>query len=53
MKIVSICQEMGWTFDEYMKQPNWFLNMLKDKLKIDTEKVGKEYERLKFRHKRK
>ena len=29
MEVVSICQEIGWTYYEYMSQPNWFLELLK------------------------
>ena len=42
MKVVSICQEMGWTYNEYMNQPQWFLDLLEDKLKIDSDNAKKE-----------
>lgn len=38
MQIVAIMQETGWTYDEYMSNPNPILNLLKDKLDIDAEK---------------
>lgn len=39
MKVVSICQEMGWTYWEYMRQPSWFLELLNGKLQIDSEQA--------------
>jgi len=39
MQIVFLCQEMGWTYLEYMKQPVWFIDLLKDKLQIDSDNV--------------
>jgi len=41
MQTVSICQEMGWTYQEYMAQPVWFINLLKDKLQIDSDNIRK------------
>jgi len=42
MLVVSICQEMGWTYFEYMSQPTWFLTLLKDKMFLDSEARRKE-----------
>ena len=39
MKIVEICHEMGWTYWEYLIQPSWFLDLLMEKLTIDSEKI--------------
>ena len=41
MQIVAICEEMGWTYEEYMAQPVWFIDLLKDKLQIDSENIRK------------
>ena len=42
MQIVSICQETGWTYQEYMNQPKWFIDLLKDKLQIDSDNIKKQ-----------
>jgi hypothetical protein len=28
MSMAVLCREMGWTFQEYMSQPTWFIHML-------------------------
>jgi len=40
--MLSICQETGWTYQEYMAQPKWFIDSLKDKLQIDSKNMKKE-----------
>ena len=47
MEMVSICQEMGWTYQEYIGQPMWFINLLKDKLQIDSRNMRKEISKIK------
>lgn len=37
MEEVVICQEMGWTLEEYSRQPTWFLDRIKDKLLVESE----------------
>lgn len=49
MEAVAICQEMGWTYYEYMSQPSWFLDMLRNKLQMDSERIKKEAEKLKLK----
>jgi len=41
MQVVAICQELGWTYEEYQNQPEWFVDLLKDKLDIDAEESRK------------
>jgi len=47
MEIVAVCQEMGWTYYEYMSQPTWFLDLLREKLIIDSEKTKREIQKAK------
>jgi len=47
MEVVSICQEMGWTYEEYMSQPNWFLELVKEKLQMNGERIRKELRKVK------
>jgi len=46
MEIVAVCQEMGWTYYEYMEQPNWFLELVRMKLQMDSEKIKKEIQKM-------
>jgi len=49
MEMVAICQEMGWDYWTYMNQPQWFLDLLRDKLVLDSKELKKESK--KFRKK--
>jgi len=40
--IISLCQEMRWTYQEYLSQPLWFIETLMDKLKMDNKKANKK-----------
>jgi hypothetical protein len=33
-----ICEKMGWTYHDYVAQPNWFVQLLIEKLAIDAKK---------------
>lgn len=37
MMMVAICQEFGWTYAEYISQPNFFLELIKQKLTRDSK----------------
>ena len=37
MQIVAICQEFGWTYQEYMSQPSWFLTLIREKMVRDNK----------------
>lgn len=47
MNVVVICQEMGWTYQEYLETPTWFLNLLAEKLNQDGKELKKAYGRKK------
>ncbi len=49
MQIVSICQEMGWDYTTYQQQPIWFIDLLKDKLRIDSDNMKKQINKTKQR----
>ena len=38
--IVCFCEEFGWTYQEAMEQPLWFINLIRDKWEIDTKKAN-------------
>jgi hypothetical protein len=37
MRIVVICSEMKWTYDEYLNQPIWFLELLNLRMNLEGE----------------
>lgn len=41
MQIIAICQEMKWDYYTYLRQPIWFINLLKIKLKVDSDNIKK------------
>lgn len=38
MLIASICQEFGWTYDEYLDQPEFFLQAVREKMLKDRKR---------------
>lgn len=42
MAMITICQEFGWTYNEYLDTPNWFLDLIKAKLQIDNKKLERK-----------
>lgn len=46
MQTVTICQEFGWTYEEYQSQPSFFIQAIKEKMLRDQ----KEQERAVKRH---
>lgn len=39
---VILCDELGWTFDEFQSQPLWFIKLLLIKMGIDSERIKKK-----------
>ncbi len=37
MFIAVTCQEYGWTYQEYMSQPIWFIELVRQKMVIDSK----------------
>ena len=36
MAIVSICQEMKWTYQDFIEQPDWFISLIMIKFDMDS-----------------
>jgi len=36
---VVICEMYGWTYQEYMLQPVWFIDLIMFKMGVDAEKA--------------
>ncbi len=47
MLIVHICQEFGWTYEEYQSQPAYFLEIIRRKMKIDQKEQELSLKKLK------
>lgn len=37
MKMAICCEKMNWTYQEYISQPNWFIELLLLKWNIENE----------------
>jgi hypothetical protein len=37
MQMVAICQEYKWTYQEYMSQPSYFIQLVKAKMVRDNK----------------
>lgn len=42
MIVVAICKEFGWTYQEYCEQPQPFIDLIKEKMKVDAQVAQKE-----------
>jgi len=42
MLIVHVCQEYGWDYETYMRQPSWFIELIFKKMEIDSKKSQQE-----------
>lgn len=36
---------MKWDFYQYLNQPEWFIELIKEKLKIDSQKLEEKIKR--------
>lgn len=48
MQMVAICQEFGWTYEQYQNQPAYFLTLIREKMVKDNKR--QEMEAKKARH---
>ena len=37
MWIAVLCEKMGWDYQTYLSQPQWFLDLLFGKLEVDAK----------------
>ena len=38
MQTVVICEMFGWTYQEFLDQPITFIQLIKEKMKIDAQR---------------
>jgi hypothetical protein len=48
MQMVAICQDFGWTYEEYIAQPAYFIQLIKQKMIIDAKERELEAKRHKY-----
>jgi len=37
--IVEICERFGWTYQEYLEQPAWFIDLIIEKNKTESQEM--------------
>lgn len=45
--MVHICREFGWDYFTYMLQPTWFIDLIVEKMNIDSVHAEAEAKRMK------
>lgn len=48
MFAVWVCEKYGWTYQEYLAQPTWFITLIREKTVRDNKE--KEMQLKKMRH---
>lgn len=38
MFMLVLCEKTGWTYDQYLDQPTWFIDALRQKMAIDNKR---------------
>lgn len=38
MFMVEVCERFGWTYNEYLEQPTSFIDLIREKMRIDAQK---------------
>lgn len=44
-----VCETYGWTYDEYINQPSFFLELIKEKMVRDNKEKEMQLRKLKNR----
>ncbi len=47
MQIVVICEKYSWTYKQFLQQPLWFIDLIREKMKIDSQKERHELDKIK------
>jgi hypothetical protein len=42
MLAVLVCEKYGWTYEEYLRQPEWFISLISDKMEAESMFSGRE-----------
>jgi len=49
MFIVTVCQEMKWNYHQYLRQPEWFVELLAEKMRADSERIKRQSSKIRKR----
>ena len=49
--MLVLCEKMKWTYEEYLRQPDWFLDLLSLKMNLDNEYQEKEMKKAERKNK--
>jgi len=49
MIIAEVCLQYGWTYEEYLDQPIWFIDLIVRRMEIDAKKQKAENQKLRAR----
>ena len=47
--VVTICQEMGWDYYQYLNQPKGFIELLRSKMEMDSDNLKRQMRKIKRR----
>lgn len=42
MLAVLVCEKFGWTYEEYLRQPDWFIGLISDKMDAESMFANRE-----------
>lgn len=52
MRTVLLCRDMNWTYEEYMQQPIWFVNLINLSRNLEAEYENKQAKKSQMKNKR-
>jgi hypothetical protein len=47
MFVVVLCEHFGWTYTDYLAQPQWFIDLTKEKMMRDNKERELEHKKMK------
>lgn len=47
MQMVVICETFGWTYQQFLQQPTYFIDLILGKMKIDAHNAQEESRKIK------
>lgn len=45
--MIVMCENFGWTYEEYLTQPRWFVELYFEKMRIDSHKQNESQSKVK------
>lgn len=44
---VIVCEQFGWTYEEYLNAPQWMLDLIAEKMNVDAQIAKRAAEKAK------